>query len=103
MPVMLAAAGVMGGLRATLGGARFDPRSPEVQTILRDEWRQSNMDRARRIAFLTVLGAQLPLGLLLTSLPSLQALMAMAAATTTLGLATLIAVFLLFDRDTNGG
>jgi hypothetical protein len=87
------------GLQRTLGGERWDPRAPEVRVIVEDEWRRSNMNRARRIAFAVVLGTQVPLGLLLARLPPLQAVMGMAAATITLGLATLIALFLYFDRD----
>jgi hypothetical protein len=87
------------GLQRTLGGERWNPRAPEARAIREDEWRRSNMERARRIAFVVVLGAQLPLALLLAALPSLQAVMAMAAATITLGLATLLALFLYFDRD----
>jgi hypothetical protein len=37
--------------------------------------------------------------LLLARLPLLQAVMAMVAATITLGLSTFIALFLYFDRD----
>ena len=102
VPLTLLAASLMAGLRATLQGERWDPRTAEVQIILRDEWRQSNMNRALRIAFTVVLGAQLPLGWLVASLPSLQAVMAMAVVTTTLGLATVIGLFLVFDRDTDG-
>lgn len=87
------------GLQRTLGGERWDPRLPEVRAIVEDEWRRSNMNRARRAAFAVVLVVQLPLGLVLAGLPSLQALMAMAAATITLGLATLLGLFLYFDRD----
>jgi hypothetical protein len=87
------------GLQRTLGGDRWSPRAPEVQAIANDEWRRINMDRARRVAFLVVLAAQIPLGLLLVGLPSHRAVMAMAASTITLGLATLIAIFLHLDRD----
>ncbi len=86
-------------LQRTLGGERWDPRLPEVRAIVADEWRQRNMDRARRIAFAVVLGAQVPLGLLLAGLPPLRAVMAMATATITLGLATMLGLFLYFDRD----
>jgi hypothetical protein len=96
----IVAAVLAAGLQRTLGGERWDPRAPEARAIAEDEWRRSNMERARRVAFVVVLGAQLPLGLLLARLPSsLQALMAMATATITLGLATLLALFLYFDRD----
>jgi uncharacterized membrane protein len=87
-------------LQRTLGDDRWDPRTAEVRAILEDEWRQRNMNRARRVAFAVVLVVQLPLGLLLAALPPLQAVMAMAAVTITVGLATLLALFLYFDRDT---
>ena len=87
-------------LQRILGGERWDPRVPEVHAIVEDEWRQRNMDRARRIAFAVVLGAQVPLGLVLSGFPPLRAVMAMATATITLGLATMLALFLYFDRDT---
>jgi FtsH-binding integral membrane protein len=100
MPVLwIVAVVIVVGLQRTLGGERWNTRAPEARAIMEDEWRRSNMERARRVAFVVVLGAQLPLGLLLTRLPSLQAVMAMATATITLGLATLIALFLHFDRD----
>jgi hypothetical protein len=100
MPALWIVAVVLAaGLQRTLGGERWDPRAPEARAIAEDEWRRSNMDRARRVAFVVVLGAQLPLGLLLALLPPFQAVMAMATATITLGLATLLALFLYFDRD----
>lgn len=83
----------------TLGGDRWDPKSPEARAIAEDEWRRSNMDRARRVALAVVLAAQLPLALVLTFLPPSQAVMAMAATTITLGLATTLALFLHFDRE----
>lgn len=85
--------------RTTLRGERWDPKAPEARVILRDEWRRANMDRAMRVALIVVLVAQVPLGLAFTQIPTLRALMAMAAATTTLGMATVIACFLYFDRD----
>lgn len=99
LPLWIVAVALAVGLQRTLGGDRWDPRSSEARAIAEDEWRRNNMDRARRFAFLVVLGAQLPLGLLLAVLAPLQAVMAMAAATITLGLATLLALFLYFDRD----
>lgn len=99
LPLWIIAVVLAVGLQRTLGGDRWDPRTPEVRAIVEDEWRRSNMDRARRVAFVVVLGAQLPLGLLFASLPPLRAVMAMATATITVGLATLLAFFLYFDRD----
>lgn len=100
LPLWIVAVVLVAGLQRTLGGDRWDPRTPEARAIVEDEWRRNNMDRARRVAFVVVLGAQLPLGLLLAVLEPLQAVMAMATATVTLGLATLLALFLYFDRDT---
>jgi lipoprotein signal peptidase len=100
MPVLwIIAAAIAVGLQRTLGGDRWDSKTPEVRAIVQDEWRRANMDRARRFAFVTVLGAQIPLGLLLASLPPLRAVMAMASATITIGLSVLLALFLYFDRD----
>ncbi len=81
---------------------RFDPGSPEVSIVMNDEWRQQAMNRATRAALLTVLIAQWPLGLcigFMTRVPSPRAAMAMAAATITIGLTTLIATFLAADRE----
>lgn len=89
--------------KTTLRGERWNPAAPEARAILQDEWRRTNMDRAMRAALVVVLVAQLPLGLLLARLPSLHAVMAMAASTATLGLATLIALFLFFSREKRDG
>lgn len=93
------AIGVVTLQRATLRGDRWDPRSPEVQAVLQDEWRRTSMDRAIRVAFFTVLIAQIPIGLLVAPLPSLRAVMAMATTTLTLGMATFLALFLFFSRQ----
>jgi len=100
VPLWIVAIVLAVGLQRSLGGDRWDPRAAEARAIVDDEWRRSNMDRARRGAFVVVLGAQLPLGLLLAALQPPQALMAMGAATVTLGAGTLLALFLYFDRDT---
>lgn len=88
---------------ATLRRDRWNPDAPEARAILHDEWRRTNMDRAMRVAFVVVIGAQIPLALLLARLPSLRAVTAMAAATTTLGLATFIALYLLLSRQGRDG
>ena len=67
-----------------------------------DEWRIQVMNRATRTALATVLIVQWPLSLLIgfmTGVASPRAAMAMAAATTTIGLTTFITVFLLADRE----
>lgn len=89
-------------LQTTLRGRRWNPDSPEVRTIMQDEWRRTNMDRASRISLIVVLAAQWPLGIsigLLGNLPALRTAMAMAAASITLGLVTVITLFLFFDRE----
>lgn len=90
---------VVGAMQATLRGNRWTPRSPEVQAIMSDEWRRSNIDRALRVAFVAVLIGQIPLALLFTVLPAQRALFAMAASTITLGLALVAGLFLVFDRE----
>lgn len=100
VPVAIVLLGV--ALRATLRGRRFDSRSPEAKAILNDELRQSSLSRASRAALTVVLIAQLPLGLLfgmLAQLPAARTALAMAEATITLGMATLISLFLFFDRE----
>jgi len=93
---------LVAALQTSLHRQRWDPRSPEVKAIMRDEWRQTNMNRATRAAMIVALVAQWPLALtfgFLTKLPPPRMAMAMAASTMTLGLTTLIALFLFFDRE----
>jgi hypothetical protein len=81
---------------------RWAPDAPEVKAAMQDEWRRTNMDRASRTALIVVLIAQWPLGIVfgfLAQLPPPRAALAMAAATITLGLATLITLFLFFNRE----
>jgi hypothetical protein len=91
---------------------RWNPDSPEVKAVMNDEWRRTSMDRALRASFVVVLLAQLPLALLfgaipglvepwraLAQLPAQRAVIAMAVSTITLGMTTLAALFLYFDRD----
>jgi predicted anti-sigma-YlaC factor YlaD len=100
LPIVIAA--FAAALVGTLRGDRWDPRAPEAQAIVQDEWRRANMDRARRLAFALVLVVQVPLALLFSGLPVMQALMAMAVATMTVGMSLLLALFLYFDRDSDG-
>ncbi|CAN5359997.1 hypothetical protein BH23GEM2_BH23GEM2_15580 [soil metagenome] len=93
---------VAAALVGTLRGDRWDPRAPEAQAIMNDEWRRANMDRARQVAFAVVLVAQVPLALLFSRLSALQAVMAMAVSTMTVGMSLLLALFLYFDRDGDG-
>jgi hypothetical protein len=93
---------VVGAVQTSLKGRRWDPKSPEVRTVMEDEWRRASMDRASRIALIVVVAAQWPLAMLLgfvATLPADRTAMAMAAASMTLGLLTLIALFLAFERQ----
>lgn len=90
---------VAGALAATLRGDRWDPNAPEARAIVQDEWRRLNMARAMRGAFVVVVAAQVPLALWLGTLPSPRAAMAIAITTMTLGVATLSALFLIFERE----
>lgn len=88
---------------------RFTPDSDEVKAVMNDELRRISMDRARFVAFLVVLIAQVPIALLLSQtrlgldlgagLPTLHVVMAMAVSTITLGISVFIACFLFFDRE----
>ena len=71
-----------------------------METVINDEYRQANLARAQRIALVVVLIAQMPLSALaLSGLPASAAVTIMATTTVTLGMATLIVSFLVFDRD----
>lgn len=88
--------------QSSLKGRRWNPASPEVAAIMQDEWRRTNMDRAFRFSLIVVLAAQGPLGMLigvLGGVESVRTAMAMAAASMTLGLMTLIGLFLFFSRE----
>jgi hypothetical protein len=88
--------------QSSLKGRRWNAASPEVAAIMQDEWRRTNMDRASRFSLIVVLAAQWPLGILIGvmgGVPSMRTAMAMAAASMTLGLMTLIALFLFFGRE----
>ena len=96
--VPIAIALIAGGLHATLRGDRWDPRAPEAQALLGDEWRQQTMARAMRGAFGVVLAAQAPLAVWLAGRPGPGNVVAMAIVTMMLGLAALCTLFLVFDR-----
>ena len=67
--------------------------------IRQDEFRRVNLSRAQRAALIGVLILQIPLGLLFSHLPAMRAVIAMGVTTITLGMATVITLFLFFDRD----
>lgn len=87
---------------AVLGGRPWDPRSPEAKAIVKDELRQTSLNRASRAALIVVLVAQVPLALLLgllAPMPAMRTGLAMSESSITLGMATFIALFLIFDRE----
>jgi hypothetical protein len=90
-------------LQTSMRKNRWDPNSPEAKAILNDEWRRTNLDRAMKIAFITILVTQLPLGwlfgVMLAQLSVLRAVLAMGVSTITLGVTTFIATFLILDRE----
>jgi len=99
IPVAIA---IIVGVQTSIARRRWDPKSTEVKVVLEDEFRQKNLSRASRAALVTVLVAQTPLAWtfgFLTQLPPPRLAFAMAISTITLGLLTLIALFLFFDRD----
>jgi len=89
---------VMFALRIPLRG-RWPSRSHKLKLILDDEFRRSNLARAQGAAFAVVVAAQVPLALLVLHLPARQAVIGMAGTTMSLGLVTLTALFLIFDRE----
>lgn len=96
VPIVIAVAVAM-----SLRRRRWASDAREVRLIMQDELRRTNMLRASRAALIVVLIAQWPLAMMLgflTHLPPRGA-MAMAASTITLGLVTLITLFLFFDRE----
>lgn len=97
LPVPIVITGVAG--RLLMRGRAWDPDGLEVKKIQQDEFRRMNLSRAQRAALIAVLGLQIPLGLLFAHLPAMRAVMAMGVATITLGMTTLITLFLFFDRD----
>ena len=90
-------------LQTSMRKNRWVPNSPEAKTLLNDEWRRTNLDRAMKIAFIVILVTQLPLGwlfgVMLAQLSVLRAVLAMGVSTVTLGMTTFIATFLILDRD----
>ena len=83
--------------RASLGGKPFNPKEPEARAVMEDELRVASLNRAFRAAFAAVLIAQPLLAWLLWQRPF--GLILMGAFTAVLAVASLIAAFLVFDRD----
>lgn len=93
---------VLVALPMSIWRRRWLADSREVKVVMQDEWRRTNMDRASRGAFIVVLSAQYPLVLIfgfVMGLPAPRSAMAMMASTITLGLTTLVALFLYFNRE----
>src|SRR5205807_4207678 len=97
LPMLLAGSALL--LRAPLKSRRWTPQAPEVRAIFDDEFRRANLARAQRVALVTVLLAQFPIGLLLMRLPGARVGMVMAGATVTVGMAAMVAAFLFCDRE----
>ena len=87
------------GLRATLRRGRWNPRPAEVEIVMHDEFRQSNLLRAQRAAFIAMLVLQIPLALTLMNVSTTRALVGMAGVTINCGGAVLAAAFLFLDRE----
>jgi len=86
----------------TVRGRRWPSSAPEVEVVMRDEWRRMNLDRATRLALIVTLIAEYPLALLFgfgLDLAPPRPAFAMAFSTITLALTTQIGAFLYFDRD----
>lgn len=76
----------------------FRPTDPDVKAMLNDEFRQANLARAQRVAFVVVLVAQIPLATFVSGLNTVGAVTVMSVATITVAMAALIISFLYFDR-----
>jgi hypothetical protein len=97
LPFLVVITAVAG--RILMRGRTWDPKGSEMKKLQHDEFRQMNLSRAQRAALIAVLFLQIPLGLLFGHLPAMRAVMAMGTTTITLAMATLITLFLFFDRD----
>ena len=97
LPILSVVAAI--ALRAPMRGQVFDPGSTEIRAVLDDERRLKNLAHGQRVALIVVLAIQIPLAVALSSLPALRALMAMASLTMTLGIGTLIGMFLMLERQ----
>jgi hypothetical protein len=99
IPVLVAAAIAV---QTSVRRRRWSGDARAVEMVMQDELRRTNMDRAFRIALIATLGLQWPLAIAVSTIAWLngeRAAMIMAASTITVGLLTLIASFLLFDRE----
>jgi hypothetical protein len=86
-------------LQLSLKGNRYSLKDPDVKAIIKDEYRRLSFDRSLRVAFLVVMVVQIPLARLLSLRPSADSLYHMATFTFFIGFISLIAAFLVFERD----
>ncbi|MGE5112133.1 MAG: hypothetical protein ACM3JB_14820 [Acidobacteriaceae bacterium] len=86
-------------LRLMRDGRELRANAPEAKVVLNDEFRQANLLRAQRWAFILILIAQLPLGLLFMRVPVTRAVLGMGGTTIALGMSAVILLLLFFDRE----
>lgn len=86
-------------LRLMRDGRGLRADAAEAKLVLHDEFRQANLLRAQRWAFILVLVAQVPLGLLFMRAPATRAVLGMGGMTIALGMSATILLFLFFDRE----
>ncbi len=86
-------------LRLTRDGRELRANAPEAKVVVNDEFRQANLLRAQRWAFILVLIAQVPLGLLFMRVSVTRAVLGMGGTTIALGMSAVILLFLFFDRE----
>jgi hypothetical protein len=97
IPIVIAILGA--GLAGFARRSGLRVGSSESETALRDEWRQTILARAFRVAFLILVIVQVPLAFCFTSLPVLRALLAMAVSTITIAVVTFAGTYLVLDRN----
>lgn len=86
-------------LQISLKGNRYSLKDPDVQVILKDEYRGHNLGRALRLAFFAVMALQMPLAWALSLRPRADSLLMMGAFTIMFGFLAVITGFLFFDRE----
>jgi hypothetical protein len=88
----------LAAMRSALKGVSSDPRSGAMKAMLNDELRQQSLRLSYRNGLAAVLLAQPLLALLLAWTPLAYPVALMASATTLLGVATVLASLLVYDR-----
>lgn len=100
IPMAIAIFAVTSGMLMRGRRASAEEAKSVLRTVIEDEYRQTNLGRAQRLALAVVVVAQAPLAALaLSGLTTAAAVTVMAVTTATLGIATLIVSFLVFDRE----